>query len=349
MSEKAGKLLSPEEMDRLSKKATAVLTELNKAILGQERVLKLIWTAVLARGHVLLEGLPGLGKTQTIKSLSSLLSLGFQRIQFTPDLLPSDITGSSILEETEDGRKLVFHEGPVFSNLILVDEINRASPKTQSALLEAMQERQVTAFGTTRRLPSPFFVLATQNPIELEGTYPLPEAQLDRFLFKVHVFGVGESVLEDIITSRIGGEPPSLDSVLTKEDLDLLLDKVSQIFLPQPVANYISRIVLSSHSDFPYASEEAKKYIKYGASPRAAIAIAGAARARALLDGRPNVSFDDVKEVAPHALVHRIVLGYNARLDGMDAPKMAALIVEKTQALKKDLPEGLEQVKTEAS
>src|SRR5262249_8902358 len=198
--------------------------------------------ALLSRGHVLLEGLPGLGKTELVKALSRLLSLDFRRIQFTPDLLPTDITGSHILQERDGRKEFTFHSGPVFTNLLLADEINRASPKTQAALLEAMQEHRVTTFGETRELPNPFFVLATQNPIELEGTYPLPEAQLDRFMFKVEVSGVEQPVLQEILLNRVRGESPFLQPVLDAFELRNLFTAVDAVHLPVPVANYISRL-----------------------------------------------------------------------------------------------------------
>ena len=222
-------------------------TELRRVMLGKEDTIDEVVAALLARGHVLLEGLPGLGKTELVKALSRLLSLDFRRIQFTPDLLPTDITGSHILQERDGRKEFASTPGPVFTNLLLADEINRASPKTQSALLEAMQERRVTTFGETRPLPRPFFVLATQNPIELEGTYPLPEAQLDRFMFKVDVAGVDRAVLEEILVTRVHGEPPVLEPVLTAERLARLFALVDAVHLPRAVANYIARLVAASH------------------------------------------------------------------------------------------------------
>ena len=230
--------------------------------------------------------------------MSRLLSLDFRRIQFTPDLLPTDITGSHILQERDGRKEFVFHPGPVFTNLLLADEINRASPKTQAALLEAMQERRVTTFGETRPLPAPFFVLATQNPIELEGTYPLPEAQLDRFMFKVDIAGVERAVLEEILVTRVHGEPPALEPVLTAGDLDDLFALVDAVHLPRAVANYIARLVAASHPTCADAPEPVRTFVKYGSSPRAAIAIGAAARGLALLRGKPNVGFDEVRRVA---------------------------------------------------
>src|SRR6187200_2801597 len=240
-------LLTPEAVAAAQASITKLVHELRRVILGKEDMIDDVVAALLARGHVLLEGLPGLGKTELVKALSRLLSLDFRRIQFTPDLLPTDITGSHILQERDGRKDFVFHPGPVFTNLLLADEINRASPKTQAALLEAMQERRVTTFGETRPLPSPFFVLATQNPIELEGTYPLPEAQLDRFMFKVDITGVDQAVLEEILTTRVHGQAPPLEPVLTAHDLADLFAIVDQVHLPRSVANYISRLVASTH------------------------------------------------------------------------------------------------------
>src|SRR5688572_11741215 len=221
-------LLTPEAVASAQTSIGKLTHELRRVILGKEEMIDEVVAALLAHGHVLLEGLPGLGKTELVKALSRLLSLDFSRIQFTPDLLPTDITGSHILQERDGKKDFVFHPGPVFTNLLLADEINRASPKTQAALLEAMQERRVTTFGETRPLPLPFFVLATQNPIELEGTYPLPEAQLDRFMFKVDIAGVNQQVLEEILLTRVHGEPPAIEPVLTADDLADLFAVVDQ-------------------------------------------------------------------------------------------------------------------------
>jgi len=314
-------LLSPEAVETAQRTALEILAGLDRAILGQGDLTRLVVNACLARGHVLLEGLPGLGKTELVKALAALLGVDFKRLQFTPDLLPGDVTGGHILEEDEDGRRrMVFHPGPVFTNVLLADEINRASPKTQSALLEAMQERQTTVIGETRKLPHPFYVLATQNPIELEGTYPLPEAQLDRFLFKLDVHGVERETLERIITERRMGVPPALEPVVDAHGLRELFDAVDRIFLPRAVAAYVARLVDATHPGNAAATAKVASYVRYGASPRAAIAIAESARANALLDGKPNVGFDDVQAVAAAAMAHRLVLDYRARLDGVSGP-----------------------------
>ena len=285
---------------------------LNQVLFGQQELIDLVITGVLARGHILLEGLPGLGKTELVKGLSKLLKLETKRVQFTPDLLPGDITGNPVLQEIDGRREFIFQPGPLFTNIVLADEINRASPKTQSALLEAMQERRVTVLGKTHDLPQPFFVLATQNPIELEGTYPLPEAQLDRFLFKLEVPRNDVATLQRIISQRELGTDPQVDAVMSGETLTSLLELVRRIYLPEVVANYIARLVDASHPGQSTASHG----IRYGASPRAALALASGAKARALMQERTNASFEDVKAIAPAVLRHRIVLDYHARVEG---------------------------------
>jgi MoxR-like ATPase len=335
-------LLTPERVADGQAKIGRLVDGLRRVILGREQTIDETVSALLARGHVLLEGLPGLGKTELVKALSRLLSLDFRRIQFTPDLLPTDITGSHILQE-QDGRKdFVFHPGPVFTNLLLADEINRASPKTQAALLEAMQERRVTTFGETRPLPEPFFVLATQNPIELEGTYPLPEAQLDRFMFKIEIAGVERIVLEEILITRVHGEAPALEPVVTTTDLHELFALVDAVHLPRGVASYIARLVAASHPGSPDAPERVRAYVKYGSSPRAAISIGAAARALALLHGKPTVGFDDVRRVAAPAIAHRLVLDYAARLEGWDGRRIVAALLEAVPEIERGLPQTLE-------
>src|SRR5687767_93847 len=269
-------LLDPSVVADAQTAIARVVGGLRRVILGKEDTIDEVVVALLARGHVLLEGLPGLGKTELVKALSRLLSLDFRRIQFTPDLLPTDITGSHILQERDGRKEFTFHTGPVFTNLLLADEINRASPKTQAALLEAMQERRVTTFGETRSLPDPFFVLATQNPIELEGTYPLPEAQLDRFMFKVDVRGVDRAVLEEILLTRVHGEPPALEPVLSAGELDDIFVLVDAVHLPRSVASYIARLVAASHPGCADAPEAVRSFVKHGSSPRAAISIGAA-------------------------------------------------------------------------
>ena len=335
-------LIAPERAAAGQAKVARLVNELRRVILGKEETIDEVVSALLARGHVLLEGLPGLGKTELVKALSHLLSLDFRRIQFTPDLLPTDLTGSHILQEREGRKDFVFHPGPVFTNVLLADEINRASPKTQAALLEAMQERRVTTFGETRTLPAPFFVLATQNPIELEGTHPLPEAQLDRFMFKVEIAGVERSVLEEILVTRVRGEPPPLEPVLDAAALDDLFSLVDAVHMPRAVANYVARLVTASHPTSADAPEAVRTFVKYGSSPRAAISIGAASRALALLRGKPNVGFDEVRRVAPPAMAHRLVLDYAGRLEGWDGRRVVAALLEAVPEVERGLPSTLE-------
>jgi MoxR-like ATPase len=335
-------LPTPERVADGHARIARLVQGLRRVILGKEQTIDEVVAALLARGHVLLEGLPGLGKTDLVKALARLLSLDFRRIQFTPDLLPTDITGSHILQERDGRKEFAFHPGPVFTNLVLADEINRASPKTQAALLEAMQERRVTTFGETRPLPSPFFVLATQNPIELEGTYPLPEAQLDRFMFKVDIAGVERDVLEEILVTRIHGEPPQLDPVLSAGELGDLFALVDAVHLPRGVAGYVARLVAASHPSDASAPEAVRTFVKYGCSPRAAIAIGAASRGMALLAGKPNVGFDDVRRVAAPAMAHRLVLDYSARLEGWNGRRVVAALIEAIPEVERGLPRTLE-------
>ncbi len=310
---------------------------LQQVLFGKEDLIDLMICGLLAQGHILLEGLPGLGKTELVKGLSKALQLDTRRIQFTPDLLPGDITGNPILQETATGRQFVFQPGPLFTNIVLADEINRASPKTQSALLEAMQERRVTVLGTTHTLPAPFFVLATQNPIDLEGTYPLPEAQLDRFLFKLHVLRNDTATLERIVKDRSLGTEPHVDPVLDAAQLAQLLDLTRRIFLPDPVANYIARLVNATHP----GESSAAVAVKFGASPRAALSLASAARAQAILHGRNHVGFDDVKTVAPAVLGHRVILDYSARIDGTTTHALITALLKEVPTRDTPLPRTL--------
>jgi len=335
-------LPSPEEIAPVRDALARTLAELDRILLGRHELHRLVLAGILARGHILLEGLPGLGKTALVKAVGDVLQLDFKRVQFTPDLMPGDILGAHILQTAADGRReMVFQPGPVFCNILLADEINRASPKTQSAMLETMQERSVTLLGATRPLPDPFFVLASQNPIELEGTYPLPEAQLDRFLFRVLVGDLDTETMTDILATRRHGEPPRAEWRMPAETLRLCFDAVSRIVLPRPVAAWIARLVAASHPDASTAPEDIRKYVRYGASPRAAIAMAEAARAVALLDGRPSVGFDDVRSVAVPVLNHRLIPSYQARLDHRTPASLAESLLSSISESGLDLPDSV--------
>ena len=329
--------LSEDEVAKAQDRLGRLRAQLQQVLFGQEALIDLVITGLLAKGHILLEGLPGLGKTQLVKGLSKAIGLSASRVQFTPDLLPGDITGNPILQEVDGARKFVFQEGPLFANLVLADEINRASPKTQSALLEAMQERHVTVMGHTHELPKPFFVLATQNPIELEGTYPLPEAQLDRFLFKLEVHRSSVAVLQKIVDKREIGIDPVIDQVLDAEALAGLMATASRVYLPEVVANYLARLVNGTH----HGESQAAAAVKFGASPRAALALAAGAKGRAVLAGRTNASFEDVQALAAAVLRHRIVLDYRAKLDGATPDSVIAALLQEIPTQDKDLPATL--------
>lgn len=331
--------LEEKEIEQHAQAVGKLKAALNEVIFGQEKLIDLVVIGLLARGHILLEGLPGLGKTELVKGLAKTLQLENKRIQFTPDLLPGDITGNPVLQETASGREFVFQEGPLFANLVLADEINRASPKTQSALLEAMQERRVTVLGETHDLPNPFFVLATQNPIELEGTYPLPEAQLDRFLFKLEVTRNNAATLERIVTNRELGVEPTADVILDASQLAAITQAVREIYLPDVVANYIARVVDGTHK----GQSEVAEHIKFGASPRAALSMASAAKARALINGRINASFEDVEAVATPVLQHRIILEYNARIEGKSNSGVVADLLKEVPHQDLNLPNTIKK------
>ncbi len=336
-------LLTPQEIVPASDALNRVLEQMNRMLLGRESLHRLVLAGILARGHILLEGLPGLGKTALVKAVGDIMQLSFKRVQFTPDLMPGDILGSHILQQTAAGtREMVFQPGPVFCNLLLADEINRASPKTQSAMLETMQERSVTLLGTTRPLPSPFFVLASQNPIELEGTYPLPEAQLDRFLFRLMVRDLPVETLAGILTERRHGTVPQAEWRLTPEALRMCFDTADRVVLPHAVAWWIARLTAATHPDAAEATPRVKACVSYGASPRAAIAMAEAARAVALLAGRPSVGFEDVRLVAEPVLNHRLILNYQARLERVTAAELVRELLCTLDEAGMRLPEGVE-------
>jgi MoxR-like ATPase len=309
----------------LRRTVEALEAEVSRVIVGQQLVVRGVTIALLAGGHVLLEGLPGLGKTLLVRTIARALQLQYSRVQFTPDLMPADILGTNVLLETSHGgRAFEFQPGPIFANLVLADEINRATPKTQSALLEAMQEQLVTVGTVGHPLPKPFFVLATQNPIELEGTYPLPEAELDRFFFKLNVGFPNRAELTSIVHRTTGprAEPPS--AVADGPRILELQDVAREIPIASHVADYAVRLVLASHPELPEAAETAKRNLRFGASPRAAQAMIIGAKIHAVLAGRLNVAFDDVRRVAAPALRHRLLLNYEAEAKGTTADRVVA-------------------------
>ncbi len=298
----------------------ALREEIGKVIVGQDAIVEGVLTAVLAGGHVLLEGVPGLGKTLLVRILGQVLDLSFSRIQFTPDLMPADILGTNIVMESAGGRRVFeFQRGPVFAHLILADEINRATPKTQSALLEAMQEHSVTAGGEVRRLEEPFFVLATQNPIDQEGTYPLPEAQLDRFFFKLLVDYPTAAELIEVLDRTTEDRAVEAERVLGRDRLIELQRLVRQVPVPSHVKDYAVRLVLATHPGTPAAVPMATQYLRYGSSPRGAQTLLLAAKVRALAQERFNASFEDVQAMAAPALRHRLILNFEAEAEGIGA------------------------------
>jgi MoxR-like ATPase len=313
--------------------ALAIEKELARIIVGQQELVRLTLIAMIAGGHVLLEGQPGLGKTVLVRSLSGALDLDFARIQFTPDLMPADVTGTHIVSEDETGRRrFEFQPGPLFTNLLLADEINRATPKTQSALLEAMQERQVTVGDRTRLLPAPFFVLATQNPIELEGTYPLPEAQLDRFFFKLLVPFPEASDLAEIARRTTGVEEASLRPVANGDELAAMSLLAREVPVADPVMQHAVELLLATHPERASAPEPVRRYVRWGASPRGLQTLVLAGRIRALLEGRYNLALEDLEAVAAPALRHRVFLNFEADAAGVTADEVVASVVQAQHA-----------------
>ncbi len=302
--------LNDTDIEGYFQTAMAIEAEIGRVIVGQQEVVRLALVSLLAGGHVLLEGVPGLGKTMLIRSLSQALDLKFARIQFTPDLMPADIVGTEILADQDGQRQFRFQPGPVFANLVLADEINRATPKTQSAMLEAMQEHSVTVAEKTYTLKEPFFVMATQNPIEMEGTYPLPEAQLDRFFFKIVTTFPSAEDLVQILARTTGVETPSPRKVADGERLLAMRELSRGVPVAAHVAEWIAQLVVATHPENPAAPSLVKKYVRYGASPRGAQALMLGAKVVALLAGRYNVAFDDVKEILAPALRHRLLLNF---------------------------------------
>ena len=304
-------------LDEFRHSRDVMVTELNKVVIGQREVIDLILAAIFTKGHVLLVGVPGLAKTLMVSSVAKILDVGFKRIQFTPDLMPSDITGTNVLEDAEGGRRSFrFVPGPIFSNIILADEINRTPPKTQAALLQAMQEREVTVGQQTLNLPDPFFVIATQNPIEQEGTYPLPEAQLDRFMFDVRVGYPSLDEEERILKSTTGGETAELSKVLSANSIIKVQKLVSSVPVSDYTVKYVARLVRATRPSDPASPAFVKDLIDFGAGPRAGQNLIRAGKAIAAMDGRFSVSLDDIRKVASPVLRHRISINFQAQAEG---------------------------------
>jgi MoxR-like ATPase len=333
--------------ERFRSDFAAVRREIEKAVVGHSEIVEGVLICLFVGGHALLEGVPGIGKTLLIRTLAKALSLEFSRIQFTPDLMPADIAGTTVVMEDEDGRggrkrEFRFQKGPVFAQIVLADEINRATPKTQSALLEAMQERSVTVAGVTHALPAPFFVMATQNPLEQEGTYPLPEAQLDRFFFKLLVGYSSRAEMAEILNRTTSGHEPEIESVLDAAKILEHQHLVRQVAIAPHIQDYAVRVVMATHPGGRHEGTEARRheggesfatpmvnqYVRVGASPRAAQALVLGGKCRALLDGRPAVSIDDLKAVALPALRHRIIMNFEAEAEGISADGVVRNILE---------------------
>lgn len=313
------------EIELYQEKIMECEREIGKGIIGQREIIRQVMLALLSGGNVLLEGMPGLGKTMLVRTIGQVFLLTFKRIQFTPDLMPSDVTGTNIMVKDEGKSRFRFEKGPVFANLVLADEINRATPKTQSALLEAMQEHTVTVGNESHTLEEPFLVLATQNPIEQEGTYPLPEAQLERFMFKILVKFPCKEELRGIVGLTEGQEPPEIRGLMNGEELLQARKLISRIPVADAVMNYILELVMATHEENPY--------IREGASPRAAQALIRASKARAFMEGRLNVSFEDVQSVAYPVLRHRVLLSFDAVSEGVTEDTVIRQIIESKEKI----------------
>lgn len=322
-------MITEDKIKRFQEKCDDIFQQIERDVIGQKEVVNGTVIAMIAGGNVLLEGVPGVGKTRLVRSLGRVFNLPFSRIQFTPDLMPADVTGTNIIVKDEKGNsKFQFQEGPVFSNIVLADEINRATPKTQSALLEAMQEHTVTVMGVSRKLEEPFFVLATQNPIEQDGTYPLPEAQMDRFMFKLIVDYPNMEELEQIVTMTQKTMAEVANSVCNADELLEMREVAKNIPLADDVLKYAMRLVISTQPESEKTVPTAQKYLRYGASPRAAQALITAAKVRALMNGRYNVSYDDINTLAYPILRHRIKLNFQAITEHISADQVINGIIK---------------------
>jgi MoxR-like ATPase len=321
-----------QQAEQFRQAYTRVQKEIGKVIVGHTDIVHGVLTCLFVGGHALLEGVPGLGKTLLVRTLSQVLDLSFNRIQFTPDLMPSDIVGTNIITETGDGKRVFsFQPGPIFAQIVLADEINRATPKTQSALLEAMQEHSVTVGGTMHKLKEPFFVMATQNPIEQEGTYPLPEAQLDRFFFKLIVNYSGRDEMATILDRTTRGEWPRAEKIMDGAEIEQWQLLIREVLIAAPVQDYAIRLVLATHPGGEFVAAETNKYLRFGASPRGAQALVLAGKVRALLEGRYNVSFEDIRQAYLPALRHRVLLNFEAQAENIPSDQVLTQIVKEVK------------------